>query len=73
MFEEVTVGESSRLAGTTLAESDIRSRYNVIVIAIKKTSGEMVFNPGPAAELQGGDTLITLGDRDQLQQLQATV
>ena len=73
MFEEVEVGTGSRLDGLNIGDSDIRRVYNIIVIAIKKTTGDMVFNPGPGAELSGGDVLITLGDREQLQRLLATL
>jgi voltage-gated potassium channel len=73
MFEEIAVQEGSRLDGMAIAESDIRRDYNVIIIAIKQSSDEMVFNPGPAVTLRGGDTLITLGDRDQLRRLVTTL
>lgn len=73
MFEEVAVGTGSRLDGLNMGDSDIRRVYNIIVIAIKKATGDMVFNPGPGAELRGGDVLITLGDREQLQRLLATL
>ncbi len=69
MFEEVVIGKGTRLDGLTLGASDIRKVYNIIVIGIKKASNEMVFNPGPDAELQGGDTLVALGDKNQLQRL----
>jgi len=69
MFEEVPVVAGSRLDGQALGDSDIRSAYNIIVIAIKRAAGDMAFNPGPGAALVGGDVLITLGDKDQLQRL----
>jgi voltage-gated potassium channel len=73
MFEEVTVRDGSRLEGQTLAQSDIRRDYNVMVVGIKKGSGKMVFNPGPDATLQGGDVLVALGDKEQLRSLAASV
>lgn len=73
MFEEVAVLGGSRLDGITLAQSDIRQDYNVIVVGIKKASGKMVFNPGPDAELHGGDVFVALGDKDQLQRLAGSV
>lgn len=69
MFEEVAIHEGSRLDGLTLGASDIRQNYNVIVVGIKKRSGRMVFNPGPDAAVAGGDVLVALGDKDQLQRL----
>lgn len=69
MFEQLMVSGKSGLDGTALKDSGIRSGYDVIVIAIKKPSGRMVFNPGPEVILQKGDELIVLGDRDQLKRL----
>jgi voltage-gated potassium channel len=73
MFEEVAVRDGSRLDGQTLAQSDIRSDYNVMVVGIKQISGRMIFNPGPDAELHGGDVLVALGDKEQLRSLAASV
>jgi len=73
MFEELPVAEGARLAGLTVGDSDIRKSYNVIVIAIKKATGDMVFNPGPATEIDGGDVLITLGDTEQTRRLSASL
>lgn len=73
MFEELHIGAGSRLDSVSVKDSDIRKHYDVIVIAIKKADGRMVFNPGPDAVMQGGDVLITLGDREKLQRLAATL
>jgi len=69
MFEELAIGGDSALDGVALKDSGIRKSYDVVVIAIKKRTGEMVFNPGPEAVLHNGDMLVTLGDRDQLDRL----
>lgn len=68
MFEEIALGEASRLHGVALKDSGIRQNYDII-IAIKKPAGEMVFNPGPEELLARGDVLIALGNRDQLDQM----
>ena len=69
MFEELKVGESSDLHGVLLMNSGIRQDYDIIIIAIKKPSGRMVFNPGPQVILENSDVLIALGDREQLDRL----
>ncbi|HPF71959.1 MAG TPA: potassium channel protein [Candidatus Krumholzibacteria bacterium] len=73
MFEEVRIAPGSRLDGVSVKDSDIRKHYDVIVIAIQKADRTMVFNPGPDSVMHGGDVLITLGDRHQLQKLAATL
>lgn len=72
MFEELRVSEKSGFDGVAIKDSGIRQSFDVIVIAIKKPSGRMVFNPGPEVIMQIGDMLIVLGDRDQLNRLEST-
>jgi len=69
MFEEITIGVGSGLDGVAVRDSNIRADYDVIVIAIKKPSGEMAFNPGPDNILEADDVLITLGEKKQLERL----
>jgi len=42
----------------------------VIVMAIRKESGEMVFNPPADTAVQGGDYLIVMGRPDNLRTLE---
>ena len=69
MFEELAIGTGSRLVNTAIMNSGIREDYDVIVIAVKKSSEQMVFNPGPEYVLETGDVMITLGDKEQLARL----
>jgi voltage-gated potassium channel len=49
--------------GQTLAESQIRTRYSIIVLAIQKLAAEhMQFNPSGETRMDEGDTLIAMGD-----------
>lgn len=68
-LEEVKVGEKSIYCGKTLLETGIRRDLNLIIIAVKKKNGEMVFNPGPQTVIECHDTLITLGERTKLEAL----
>jgi voltage-gated potassium channel len=60
----------SQLAGTTLSESRLRAELGLIVVAIKKRHGAMIYTPAPETVLEAGDTLIALGKRSQLDQLE---
>lgn len=71
MFEEVAIGPDAHLDKVAIRDSNIRGDYDVIIIAIKKPSGEMVFNPGPDVVLENDDVLITLGEKEQLDRLQS--
>ena len=68
-MEELRVGERSRLNGVSLVDSGIRQEMNVIIVAIRKKSGEMMFNPSSQARIETGDTLIALGHTTDLGKL----
>ncbi len=68
-IEETQIGPRSRLAGVTVRDSRIRQELGIIIVAIKKASGEMVFNPPPDAVMEAADILITMGHREQVDQL----
>ncbi len=65
-IEEMVVIPGSPLAGKTIIESNIRKHTNAIILAIKRASGEMIFNPTPDTYIQEGDTLIVLGEKEDL-------
>ena len=53
-MEELLVGEHSVLDGVNLVDSGIRQEMNVIIIAIRKKSGEMAFNPSSQTRIEKG-------------------
>jgi voltage-gated potassium channel len=68
-IEETALAAGSRLVGRTLEESQLRQDLGVIVVAVKRPGGEMVFNPPGYLRLEAGDTLIALGHRQNLDRL----
>jgi len=64
-IERIHIGEDSPLNGASLKDSDIRERTGATVVAVEST-GRYVPNPGPDYRLSAGDSLIVLGNRDQL-------
>jgi voltage-gated potassium channel len=69
-MEEIPVQPTSRLADVTLVESGIRKQLDLIIVAIKKAGGEMIFNPASQTRIQIGDTLIALGQKKSLAALE---
>ena len=65
-MEELLVCDTSPVIGKALEESEIRQRYGLIIVAIKKASGQMIFNPVASYVIGTGDTLITLGENANL-------
>ncbi|NIQ38540.1 MAG: potassium channel protein [Proteobacteria bacterium] len=72
-MEEIKVDHVSRLPSTILRDSGIRSNLNLIVVAIKKESGEMSYNPSPETQIEAGDTLIIMGELKNLDELEKLV
>lgn len=68
--EEMPVDASSNLTNIMLKDSGIRKNYNLIIIAIKKADGTMLFNPSFETTIQGGNTIIAMGEVDSLVKLE---
>jgi voltage-gated potassium channel len=66
IMEELRVSSTSSLSGKNLIESEIRKRYDVIVVAIKRQDGTMLFNPKPDSVIMADDILIVLGASEQI-------
>jgi len=69
-MEEIPISFSSELENISLKDSGIRQDFNLIIIAIKKPDGSMVFNPSFETVIKGGDTVIAVGEEQNLQKLE---
>lgn len=65
---EIKVGMESSLLGKTFLESDIKGRYDSIVVAIKR-GDQVITNPRASDMICGGDIMIVLGQREPLSRL----
>jgi len=66
------VDTGSPLAGRTIQETAIRKRTGASVIAILR-GGRPLPNPGPGDAIEAGDTLLIVGDRQQVQRFHAEI
>lgn len=69
-MEEIPVDSSSELTNLPLKDSGIRQNYNLIIIAIKKPDGSMLFNPSFETAIMPEDTVIAVGEAVNLQRLE---
>lgn len=70
VFDQLTVewlkvGTESPLAGKSLLEAAVRERTGASVIAVLR-GGEALPNPQPTEVIRPGDTLMVVGDREQV-------
>jgi voltage-gated potassium channel len=69
-LEEILISGSSRIAGLTLQQSEIRQNLGIIILAMKRKDGLMQFNPRPDSVIESGDFLIALGMADGMRKLE---
>jgi voltage-gated potassium channel len=70
-MEQVRVNEASEVVSKTIQEMQIRRATGVIVMAVRKREGEMLFNPPADTPIHGGDVLIVMGRPENLRALEA--
>lgn len=72
-IEEIKVKDNSHIIGLSLDECGIRKELGIIIVAIKRASGEMEFNPTSTSVIRQGDTLIAMGETKQLKAFEELV
>jgi voltage-gated potassium channel len=69
VFEEVAMSERSPYTGKQLKETNISGELNIIVVAIRRADGEMVFHPSGDMTIEEHDLLIVVGNAESVQKL----
>jgi voltage-gated potassium channel len=70
-IEQVQVGDASTMVNRTIKEMQLGKEVGVIVMAIRKSNGEMLFNPPAETAVRGGDYLIVMGRPGNLRSLES--
>src|SRR5689334_1061052 len=68
-FEQLEVDPVSSLVNRKLSESVIRSELNIVIVSIRRSNGEIIFNPSGETKIEGGDMLIAIGNEESLARL----
>lgn len=69
-LDELSLAAQSLLIGQSIREVAARQKHNLLVIAIRRCDGQMLFNPDPDAQFEAGDTLIVMGNREDIAKFQ---
>ncbi len=72
-MEEALIRPDSDLVGKSVVESNIRQDFGVIIVAIKKPTGEMLFNPMPSETINAGDVVVVIGKKQELKKLRCVI
>lgn len=67
-IEQVLVASS--FATRSLQDLHIRRELGIMVLAVRRPTGQMQLNPGPEHLVQGGDHLIVMGETPALRKLE---
>ncbi|HRQ87522.1 MAG TPA: SLC13 family permease [Bacteroidia bacterium] len=71
IVSDLVVSEESSLVGKTMANSDFRQRYNCVVLAVHRDGANVEKSIG-SLRLEGGDTLLVVTPKSNLETLEAT-
>jgi voltage-gated potassium channel len=69
-IEQVRVSAGSEVAAKTIREMQMRRNMGVIVMAIRRRDGTMLFNPPADTAVEAGDYLIVMGKQEDLTALE---
>lgn len=69
-LEELVVSAKAKIVNMPLMSSGIRKKYDLIVVAIKRENGEMLFNPNPQSMVLPGDIMVVLGEQEHIKGLE---
>jgi voltage-gated potassium channel len=70
-IEQVPVAETSDMVSRTIREMQLGRDFAVIVMAIRKADGRMLFNPPADTAVEGNDCLIVMGRQENLERIEA--
>lgn len=68
-IEEIFIKEGSSLVGKTIQDSNLKDKYNLLVLSTVHL-GKVVYNPPADTALEPGLTLIVLGNNQEVRQAQ---
>jgi len=69
VFEEVPIYDNQNYIGKRLEETNISRELNLLVVAVRKKEGEMLFHPSAQTIIEEGDLLIVIGKAESMQKL----
>jgi voltage-gated potassium channel len=69
VFEEIAIKQNSTYAGKQLKETNISTELNLLVVAIRRENGEMIYQPSAETLIQAGDLLIVIGIAEKMKKL----
>jgi voltage-gated potassium channel len=65
-IHELNVLEKSDLVNKNIIEAGLKEKYELLVLGIRCNNKDIEFNPSPTRTLEAGETLIVMGDVENI-------
>jgi voltage-gated potassium channel len=72
VFEEIAIKPGSVYVDKELKETNISAELNLLVVAVRRKNGEMIYQPSAETRICAGDLLIVIGKAEQMKKLVET-
>jgi len=69
VFEEIAIENDSIYVDKELRETNISTELNLLIVAIRRKNGEMLYQPSADNHIREGDLLIVIGKAEQMKKL----
>lgn len=72
-LDEFVITSQTPMTGKTLADSGIKMNFNLLVVGIKNGDGDFIFNPAPSSLISEHDTVLVMGQSQDIRKLKASL
>lgn len=69
-IEQIRIEPGTAFCHKTIRDLETSKRQEVVVLAVRRSAGKMIYNPPDDLELTGGDYVIVMGEPKGLEQLE---
>ncbi len=66
IVDEIVIPTNSPMIGKTVMDTEARRRHGLLVVAVKRAEGSMIFNPDTNFTFLQGDVVIVMGKPDDI-------
>jgi len=66
---EIKVDINEEIVGASISQINLKRRTGALILAVRQQNGKVFFNPDSDYEMQSGDTLIIMGEREQIEKV----
>ena len=65
-IHEISIADKSPLMGKNIIDAGLKQKFNLLVLGIRNANKEIEFNPEPERMLANGETLIVMGEVENI-------